>query len=180
MAPGAAALDKSDGVVAELDRGFRVPEQIISFAAKLLPEIAPTLSVPTGVRTVADALSVVQTEAVGAAVIDACRAALAGEGSVAVIAADAQIGALRDELVAAGLSVALLGEVEDAMENGRLIAVPATLAKGLEFDTVVVADPAQIVAAEPRGLHRLYVVLTRAVSRLHLVHAEPLPAALAG
>ncbi len=54
-------LDKSDGLVVELDRGFRVPEQIIKFAARLLPTIAPTLGVPTGVRTVADALAVVRT-----------------------------------------------------------------------------------------------------------------------
>jgi DNA helicase IV len=57
--------------------------------------------------------------------------------------------------------------------------VPASLAKGLEYDHVVVVEPAQIVAAEPRGLHRLYVVLTRAVSRLAVVHTEPLPAAMA-
>ena len=46
----------------------------------------------------------------------------------------------------------------------RVTVVPATLAKGLEYDHVVVVEPAAIVAAEPRGLHRLYVVLTRAVS----------------
>jgi DNA helicase IV len=57
--------------------------------------------------------------------------------------------------------------------------VPATLAKGLEFDHVVVAEPAAIVEAEPRGLRRLYVVLTRAVSRLVVVHRRPLPPELA-
>ncbi|HZD98834.1 MAG TPA: ATP-binding domain-containing protein, partial [Micromonosporaceae bacterium] len=57
--------------------------------------------------------------------------------------------------------------------------LPATVAKGLEYDHVIVVEPAAIVAAEPRGLHRLYVVLTRAVSRLAIVHAEPLPAAIA-
>ncbi|MFJ7068856.1 HelD family protein [Streptomyces sp. NPDC101115] len=61
---------------------------------------------------------------------------------------------------------------------GRVSVVPASLAKGLEYDHVVVVEPAAIVAAEPRGLHRLYVVLTRAVSRLDLVHSEPLPTAL--
>jgi DNA helicase IV len=58
--------------------------------------------------------------------------------------------------------------------------VPASLAKGLEFDHVIVVEPAAIVAAEPRGLHRLYVVLTRAVSHLVVLHAQPLPAPLAG
>ncbi len=56
--------------------------------------------------------------------------------------------------------------------------VPATLVKGLEYDHVVVVEPAAIVAAEPRGLHRLYVVLTRAVSRLTILHSLPLPTAL--
>ncbi|MFD3401216.1 HelD family protein [Kribbella sp. NPDC058693] len=173
-------LGKSDGVVAELDRGFRVPEQIINFAAKLLPEIAPTLRTPTGVRTVADALSVVSASRSTLAdeVIAACKAALAGEGSVALIAADDQVAALRDAIAAAGLEVALIGETEDEIDTVRLVCVPATLAKGLEFDAVIVAEPAHIVAAEARGLHRLYVVLTRAVSRLQIIHAEPLPGAL--
>jgi DNA helicase IV len=171
-------LDKTDGIVAELDRGFRVPEQIISFAAKLLPEIAPTLAVPTGVRTVADALSIIPTDDLSSAAVSACKNALTGEGSVALIAADDQVAELRDALTAAGLQPALLGASEDAMETSRLVCVPATLAKGLEFDAVVVAEPARIVAAEPRGLQRLYVVLTRAVSHLQIVHAEPLPTAL--
>lgn len=171
-------LDKTDGIVAELDRGFRVPDQIIDFAAKLLPEIAPTLGVPRGVRTVADALAIVRTDSLPDALLAACRNALAGEGSVALIAADEQILQLRDQLTAAGLESALLGESDDAMDTARLVCVPATLAKGLEFDAVVVAEPARIVAAEPRGLQRLYVVLTRAVSHLQIVHAEPLPTAL--
>ncbi|MFG1813671.1 HelD family protein [Kribbella sp. NPDC049174] len=173
-------LDKTDGVVAELDRGFRVPDQIIDFAAKLLPEIAPTLGVPRGVRTVADALSIVQTDepSLPDTIVAFCRTALAGEGSVAVIAADEQIADLRDALAAAGLEPALLGETEEEMDTTRLVCVPATLAKGLEFDAVVVAEPARIVSAEPRGLHRLYVVLTRAVSRLQIIHADPLPTAL--
>ncbi|TDO26137.1 DNA helicase IV [Kribbella sp. VKM Ac-2527] len=173
-------LEKTDAVVAELDRGFRVPAQIIDFAAKLLPEIAPTLGVPSGVRTVAEALTVVQTDELSFldTLVAACRAALTGEGSVALIAADEQVSGLRDALAAAGLQPALLGETEEEMDTARLVCVPATLAKGLEFDAVVVAEPARIVSAEPRGLHRLYVVLTRAVTRLHIVHATPLPAAL--
>jgi DNA helicase IV len=44
---------------------------------------------------------------------------------------------------------------------------------------VVVVEPATIVRAEPLGLRRLYIVLTRAVTHLTVVHAEPLPDALA-
>jgi DNA helicase IV len=53
--------------------------------------------------------------------------------------------------------------------------LPASLAKGLEYDHVVAVEPAEIAAAERRGPHRLYVVLTRAVSRLDVVHSGPLP-----
>ena len=56
--------------------------------------------------------------------------------------------------------------------------VPASLVKGLEYDHVIVVEPADIVAAEPRGMSRLYVVLTRAVAGLVVLHHKPLPAAL--
>ena len=173
-------LEKSDAVVAELDRGFRVPAQIIDFAARLLPQIAPTLGVPSGVRTVAEALAIVHTDepSLPDTLIAACKTALAGEGSVALIAADDQISTLRDALAAAGLQPSLLGETDDDLDATRLVCVPATLAKGLEFDAVIVAEPDRIVAAEPRGLHRLYVILTRAVSRLHIIHTQPLPTPL--
>jgi len=72
------------------------------------------------------------------------------------------------------------GDHEDGAH--RLHLVPATVAKGLEFDRVVVVEPAAIAAAEPderTGLRRLYVVLTRAVTGLTVVHARPLPGPLA-
>ena len=62
--------------------------------------------------------------------------------------------------------------------DARLTLVPVTLAKGLEFDHVIVVEPARIARAEARGLQRLYVALTRAVSRLTVLYAEPLPAPL--
>jgi superfamily I DNA/RNA helicase len=60
----------------------------------------------------------------------------------------------------------------------RLTIVPVTLAKGLEFDHVVLAEPGRIATGEAYGLRRLYVALTRAVSRLTVLHGEPLPAEL--
>jgi sirohydrochlorin ferrochelatase len=79
-------------------------------------------------------------------------------------------------LTSAGLPAAVLSD--DGDDVARIAVVPAALAKGLEFDAVVVVDPAAIVAAEPRGLHRLYVVLTRAVSTLVVLHRNDLPAPL--
>ena len=98
-------------------------------------------------------------------------------GSIGVVCADAAVA----EVVAAadrrGLPAAAL--TDDGEAAPAVAVVPATLAKGLEFDAVVVVDPAAIVAAEPRGLHRLYVVLTRAVSTLVVLHRGDLPAPLA-
>ena len=49
-------------------------------------------------------------------------------------------------------------------------------AKGLEFDGVLLLEPAGIVADSPRGMNDLYVAITRPTQRLHVLHAEPLPA----
>jgi DNA helicase IV len=72
-----------------------------------------------------------------------------------------------------------------AQESGAVIApddlaaslnaIPVSLIKGLEFDRVVLVEPADIVAAEPRGMNRLYVALTRAVAELLILHTKPLP-----
>ncbi|KRD17434.1 hypothetical protein ASE41_22315 [Streptomyces sp. Root264] len=83
------------------------------------------------------------------------------------MAADAEASRVREALDAAGLT-----------PFPRITVIPATLVKGLEYDHydhVVAVEPAAIAEAEPRGLNRLYVVLTRAVSRLDVVHARALP-----
>jgi DNA helicase IV len=59
-----------------------------------------------------------------------------------------------------------------------LNAIPVSQIKGLEYDRVVLVEPADIVAAEPRGMSRLYVALTRAVAELVILHTKPLPANL--
>lgn len=168
--------------LAVLDRGFRVPAQIIEYAARLLPQIAPKLSKPSSARRSPGALQVTATAPTELAdeLVQACRAGLKHDGSVGLIAADTDITAFVQRLRLEGLELTSLGCDSDELDAARLVCVPATLAKGLEFDTVVVVEPARIVAAEPRGLQRLYAVLTRAVSALHVVHAQPLPAALAG
>jgi hypothetical protein len=72
-----------------------------------------------------------------------------------------------------------------AVETGAVIApdhlaaslnaIPVSLIKGLEYDRVVVVEPTDIVAAEPRGMNRLYVALTRAMRELVILHTKPLP-----
>ncbi|MCO5998854.1 HelD family protein [Actinoallomurus rhizosphaericola] len=170
-------LGKPDADLTVLDRGYRVPRQIIDFASRLLPHIAPELTPPTSVRSAPGSLRVTPVADLFAAVEDACREALTGEGSVGLIAAEAAVAGLGEHLTARGLEHVRLA---DGMAGARLVLTPATQAKGLEFDQVIVVEPAAIVGAEPDGerspgLRRLYVVLTRAVSRLTVLHARDLP-----
>lgn len=146
--------------------------------------------------------------ALPAAVAEEVQAMLREEGSVGVIVADDAVAAVRIALSAAGVPHDVLGDADSGPDRdagsdpddgtggdpgeenrasggtghagaaARVSVVPATLAKGLEFDSVVVVEPAAIVEAESRGLRRLYVVLTRAVSRLVVVHHRPLPVQL--
>jgi DNA helicase IV len=160
-----------------LDRGYRVPRQIIDFASRLLPVIAPGLTPPTSVRSAPGSLDVRRVADLHAAVAAAGREALDGVGSVALIAADPAVPALLATLAADGVEHVRLA---DGLDGARLVVTPASEAKGLEFDQVIVVDPAAIVEAEPAGagLRRLYVVLTRAVSRLTVLHTGELPAPL--
>jgi len=172
-------LGKPEAAVRELDVGYRVPRQILDYASRLLPSIAPGLRPAMSLRQDAGALAVepVPAGALAARVADASSRALDLPGSVAVICADGQIAAVRAALLAAGLAFSVLG-AEPADGQSRLVVVPVTLAKGLEFDHVVLAEPSRIVSGEAHGMRRLYVALTRAVSRLTVLHAEPLPTEL--
>jgi len=168
-----------------LDRGFRVPGLVIEFAARLLPEMAPGLGAPRSVRDNPGRLTVTPTDAddLGAALADAVRAASTQPGSVGVIAADADVDRLSAVLTTAGLPHGRLDADHGDDEDRQVELVPASIAKGLEFDRVVVVEPAAIAEAEPdrrTGLRRLYVVLTRAVTELTVVHTRALPDALAG
>ncbi|WP_406183416.1 HelD family protein [Streptomyces sp. NBC_01006] len=178
-----AHLGKPEAVLEELTAGFRVPREVIAYASRLLPSISPGLAPVSSVRETPGSLVVAPAadpSDLAASVIDACRASLGHEGSIGLIAADARIPELAKALEAAGM--AYLSPGEETTAQSRLTLVPASLAKGLEYDYVVLDEPAAIVAGEPderTGLRRLYVCLTRAVSGLTLLHAEPLPAALA-
>jgi len=165
-------LGKPGAAVRELSVGYRVPRQILDFASTLLPLIAPELSPASSLRTDPGALDINRVPDVPAAVVAACEAALRGAGSVAVIAADPYV-----EVLAKALSEGSVPFGEPG-EDARLTLVPVTMVKGLEFDHVIVVEPAGIVAAEARGLQRLYVALTRAVSQLTVLYSEELPAVL--
>lgn len=166
-----------------LERGFRVPGSVIDHAARLLPHIAPGLGAPRSVRDDPGRLDVLRVPRPVAGALAAHVAELtAHPGTVGVVVADTAVEEVAAALTAAGTTYLHLGRPHGGTEQHRVHLVPAGLAKGLEFDQVVVVEPASVVAAEPdrrTGLRRLYVVLTRAVSGLSVLHAEPLPAELA-
>jgi DNA helicase IV len=168
-----ADLGKPQAGMQVLDTGYRVPRQILDFASVLLPRLAPGLAPARSLRQDPGSLTVTPATpgTLPGLLATACALALDHPGSAAVIASDEQVPALHRMLAAAGIDHQVL---DGANADERLTLVPVSLAKGLEFDDVIVVEPARI-AAQPRGLHRLYVALTRAVSRLTVLHAEPLP-----
>lgn len=178
-----AHLGRPDAVIEPLTLGFRVPEVVVSWANRLLPvldvDVPPARSVRAdGTLRVLRPADLAAPDVPGA-VVAAVREALDAEGSIGVIAADAAVAGLGAALDAAGVPY---GRPDDDSAGGggpRVVLVSATIAKGLEYDHVIAVEPAAIVEAEARGLHRLYVVLTRAVSRLDVVHERPLPDPLA-
>ncbi|HVU93208.1 MAG TPA: AAA family ATPase [Jatrophihabitans sp.] len=159
--------------VRPLTAGYRVPGEVLDLANRLLPHIARDVPPATSVRQGAGALGF----APRVGLVEEVRSCLAADGSVGVIVPDAAAAGVLAELRAAGVDAHALDEDADP----RVSVVPASAAKGLEYDSVVLLDPAAIVAQETSrvdGLRRLYVVLTRAVSRLRLVSDEPLPTEL--
>jgi DNA helicase IV len=171
-------LGKSDGVVEELTAGFRVPTDVIAYASRLLPHIAPGLTPVASVRENPGFFDL-RASTGTAEVVAACEELLRNEGSTGLIAADARVASVAEALTAAGIPYLAPGEETTA--ETRLTLVPASLAKGLEYDYVVLDEPQAVVDGEPderTGLRRLYVALTRAVSGLIVTHSAPLPAQL--
>jgi DNA helicase IV len=165
LAPDAAVS------VEELRLAYRVPSEVMELALPLLPLIAPDVAPPIAYRSGDEPPRFVRVEAehlVAAAVREAGREAQR-EGRTALIAP----AALLEELEP------LLPHPETAFDElaAPIQALTPRGAKGLEFDRVVLAEPAAIVAGGDgvEGLRALYVALTRATKTLVVVHAQPLP-----
>jgi superfamily I DNA/RNA helicase len=67
---------------------------------------------------------------------------------------------------------------DEAGPGRRVVVLPVREAKGLEFDRVILVEPARLVASGRHGLGDLYVAMTRATQELGIVHQQPLPAVL--
>ena len=139
---------------AELTVNYRSPAEVNGVASAILAELAPELRPSTTIRTTGEQPTLEPVDSID------------------------------DELEA------IVEREREALDHGRVAvigtAVPATVggltpweAKGLEFDTVVLVEPAAVLR-EPAGLSLLYVAVTRATHHLVIVHAEPLPPVIAG
>ncbi|MFJ1749205.1 HelD family protein [Streptomyces sp. NPDC088116] len=171
-----AHLGRPEAAVIPLTTGFRVPGAVVDLANRLLASL--DVDVPPARSLRGDGyLTIRQVPDMASGVTEAVREALAHEGSIGVIADGGEADRLRVALEAAGIATS----TADALgtTTARVTVLPATAAKGLEYDHVVLAEPAAVAEAEPKGPHRLYVALTRAVSRLDIVHGRPLPEELA-
>ncbi|WP_412745772.1 HelD family protein [Krasilnikovia sp. MM14-A1004] len=163
----------------ELTVNYRTPAEVMAVAADVLSAIDPSLQPPRSVREAgvvpwASRVSGTLAEELVAAVRR--EAAEAGEG---------RLGVLVPAALEAELGHALLGAVPEAAVGeqpdlrNHIVLMTVREAKGLEFDSVLVVEPDDIVAESPRGLSDLYVAVTRATRRLAVLHTRDLPKVLA-
>ena len=155
-------LEGAEGAeVEELRHAYRVPREIMELALPLLERIAPEAEPPIAYRIGAERPRIVQADPPLVAAFEEAARLSGAEGLLTVIA-----------------PASLRGEGESALfDDSRIAVLTPREAKGMEFDHVIVVEPAQIVeeAVEGQGLRELYVALTRPTTTLVLVHARPLP-----
>lgn len=177
---GALLSDHGDWRVEELTTSYRVPAEIMEFVAPLARAVAPGLPYPRAVRGAgADAVRTVATEPwklLDDTVAQAVRLVGGSDGrtlrSVAVIVPDDsgwldEIGRRLD--AADGIT---------EQERDAISVLAARQVKGMEYDHVLVVEPATVADRGPSGLRQLYIALTRSTQSLTVLHTAPLPGAL--
>ncbi|MGW0854381.1 ATP-dependent DNA helicase [Streptomyces sp. NPDC002690] len=177
---GTLLSDHGDWRVAELNTSYRVPAEIMEFVAPLARVVAPSLPYPRAVREAgADAVRTLSTEPwklLDDTVAQVTRLVGTNDGrtlrSVAVIVPD-------DSRWLEEIGARLDGSPEIAGPGREAVSVlAAAQAKGMEYDHVLVLEPATIADTGPAGLRQLYIALTRSTQSLTVLHTSPLPEAL--
>ena len=163
-----------------LSVGYRIPAQIMELADKVMHAATPGLRAPRSVRD-SDEVPIItavdSADALFEAVIARAQVLLqqSGGGRTAIICPDDTVDQMSSALEAASVPH---GRAQAAGLDENLSIVPASLAKGLELDDVIVVEPSAIVADDAQGLRLLYVTLTRSTRSLTVVHRMPLPDAM--
>ena len=191
--------------VEELTVNYRTPAEIMTVAEPVLTAIDPALTAPRSVRDAGVSPTHQRTDVAGlpaqvaAAVVE--DELVDNRGTLAVIVSRSR----RDEVEAAvsnseaarAAAVPVIdpdeppglfgiderGEYDTEGHHGKelrrhVVVLTVPEVKGLEFDSVIVADPGGIIAESERGLSDLYVALTRSTQRLTVVHTGELPVVL--
>jgi len=178
-----------------LSVSYRAPAEVMALAGRVLAAALPGVSPPEPVRHTGQAPRVVRLGSepvpdgggdntawlslIGRTVAEEVAAVAAAlgqdDGSVGVLVPAALLTDVRSALAGEGI---VGGEVGAGALDTQVSLLALGDAKGLEFDSVVVVEPAGIVAQSPSGMRALYVALTRCTRRLAIVHREPLPAPL--
>ncbi|WP_223167929.1 HelD family protein [Nonomuraea sp. SYSU D8015] len=160
---------------------YRTPVELMAVAARVLATIDPALEAPASVRE----LGVEPWSAPLSALPELAKAEVGEGGKVAVVVPDALLPQLGSQVVAAVAGAVVVEPGAGRSKGAEALDAPVAVmgvtdAKGLEFDSVIVAEPDLIAAQSPRGPSDLYVALTRATQRLGVVHERPLSPALEG
>ena len=163
--------------LARLTVNYRTPAEVMAAAAGLLAAIDPGQPPPQSVRQagVPPWRMATTRDALPATLAEVTAAEAGSEGQLAVIVPDTRVTEL-GHAVARAVPGASFGESPDL--TNPVVVLGARQAKGLEFDSVLIADPAAILGGSPRGLGDLYVAMTRSTQRLGVLHPGRPPADL--
>ncbi len=170
---------------AELSVNYRTPQQVMDLAAAVLAAGGSSVRAPTSARVGRDEPrfsrvtgDVFSSDLLAKIVLDEWQSS--AEGTLAVITP--RVG---HDTAAASVRAALPAGIvsSDSDMRGGAQGAPVSVltvasAKGLEFDTVVLVEPSSVLAESAWGLNDLYVAMTRATQRLHVVHSGNLPAGM--
>ena len=161
--------------LAELSVNYRTPSEIMDLAAGVLAVAAPDLRAPDSVRTSGEQPSICEVapsalaKEVAAAAVNAANGDV---GLVGIICPPSLVAAVAGALDATGVAY---GAPERGGLDETITLVPVEVCKGLEFDSVVVVEPAAVVEESPQGYRALFVSLTRATQHLVVLHSRALP-----
>jgi DNA helicase IV len=159
---------------AELTVNYRTPREVMDVAAAVLAAADPDAVPPVAIRDAGVEPWIRRTEGpLSTEVADAVRAELAalGEGRLAVLIPPG----LRHELSGAVVKATSgLFDESDVLDS-PVAVLSVREAKGLEFDCVIIVEPALMTDESERGLADLYVALTRSTRRLGIIHSGSLP-----
>jgi DNA helicase IV len=162
-----------------LSVSYRTPAEVVEVAGRLLSEAVPGLAPPIPARRtgVPPRFEFVSSDELARTVVQVASDLMTQvlPGTTAVLVPPSAVGDLTAALDAIGV------ESADPSREGLgapLSLLPTDLANGLEFDAVVVVEPAAVIEESAQGLRTLYMALTRPTRRLTVVHSRPLPAAL--